>query len=178
MVTEDEVLFVMVSGSVLLLPMGTDPKFRLPLPSPTVPVPVEPPARPWHPVSSNRLPATTKKMTKPQSNRYNRYLRKQLMLEAEAASREVLMKEMLQRVSRYSPEAKRRFVVGAGVPFQSSWSGNVLRYEALHRDLILLQQLKKVAAAAVSAQTPPESDRGLIEGEMANSDIGGSSALS
>src|SRR5208282_2132310 len=58
------------------------------------------------------------------------YLRKQLMLEAEAASREVLMKEMLQRVSRYSPEAKRRFVVGAGVPFQSSWSGNVLRYEA------------------------------------------------
>jgi hypothetical protein len=69
MVTEDEVLFVMVSGSVLLLPMGTDPKFRLPLPSPTVPVPVEPPASPWHAVSSNRPPATTKKMTKPRTNR-------------------------------------------------------------------------------------------------------------
>ena len=54
MVTADEVLFVIVSGSVLLLPIGTDPKFRLPLPSSTEPTLFEPPARPWHPVSSNR----------------------------------------------------------------------------------------------------------------------------
>ena len=64
MVMADEVLFVMVSGSVLLLPIGTDPKFRLPLPSPTVPAPPEPPATPWHPVSSNRPPAITRKMAK------------------------------------------------------------------------------------------------------------------
>src|SRR5271169_1618344 len=69
MVMADEVLFVIVSDSVLLVPTGTDPKFRLPLPSPTVPPPFEPEDRPWHPVSSNSPPATTKKMAK---RRYNR----------------------------------------------------------------------------------------------------------
>lgn len=69
MVTEDEVLFEIVSDSVLLLPIGTVPKFRLPLPSPTVPAPFEPPARPWHPVSSNRPPAITKEMAKRRCNR-------------------------------------------------------------------------------------------------------------
>lgn len=46
--------------------------------------------------------------------------------------------------------------------------------QAFHRDLILLQQLKKVAAAArvVSAQTSPESNRGLIEGEVEHPDVG------
>ena len=63
MVTEDEVPFVIVSGSVLLVPIGTDPKFRLLLPSPIPPAPVEPPIRPWHPVSSNRPPAITREMT-------------------------------------------------------------------------------------------------------------------
>ena len=57
MVTEADVLFDNVSDSVLLLPIATDPKFRLPLPTPTVPPPFEPPARLWHPVSSNRPPA-------------------------------------------------------------------------------------------------------------------------
>jgi hypothetical protein len=64
MVREDEELFVIVSGSVLLVPTGTDPKFRLLLPSPIPPMPVEPPTKPWHPVSSNRPPAITREMTK------------------------------------------------------------------------------------------------------------------
>jgi len=111
------------------------------------------------------------------------YLRKQLILEAEAAASDVLIKEKLRESSRYSPEAQKRIAAACSVPVQSPWSGNVLRYEALldqalHRDLILLLQLKKVAAAAVTAQTPPGSDRGLIEGETANSGVGRSSALS
>ena len=71
MVMEDEVLFVIVSGSVLLVPVGTDPKLKLLLPRATVlaPVPVEPPIRPWHAASSNRLPAITKEMAKRRSNR-------------------------------------------------------------------------------------------------------------
>jgi len=113
------------------------------------------------------------------------YLRKQLMLEAEAAGRETLKQGKMQELSRYPAEAKRRLAVASSVPLQSLWSGNVLRYEALldqalHRDLILLQQLKKAAAAApaLGSRTPPESNRGLIEGEVAHSDVGGSSALS
>ena len=58
-----------VSDSVLLLPIGTDPKFRLPLPSTTVPVPFEPPARPLHPVSSHRPPVITRDMANRRSNR-------------------------------------------------------------------------------------------------------------
>ena len=71
MVTEDEVLFVIVSGSVLLLPIATDPKFRLLLPSPTVPgpEPVGPPVMPWHPVNSNSPPAITRKMARRRCNR-------------------------------------------------------------------------------------------------------------
>src|ERR1700674_3469653 len=69
MVTEEEVLLEIVSDSVLLLPIGTDPKFRLPLPSTTVPVPFEPPARPLHPVSSHRPPVITRDMANRRSNR-------------------------------------------------------------------------------------------------------------
>jgi len=58
-----------VSDSVLLLPIGTDPKFRLPLPTATVPVPFEPPARPWHPVSSHRPPVITRDVANRRSNR-------------------------------------------------------------------------------------------------------------
>ena len=68
MVTAEEVLLEIVSDSVLLLPIGTDPKFRLPLPSPTVPGPFEP-ARPLHPVSSHRLPVIVRDMANRRSNR-------------------------------------------------------------------------------------------------------------
>ena len=64
MVTEEAVLLVIVSGIDLVLPTGTEPKLRLPLPSPTVPAPVEPPVSAWHPVSSNRPPVITREMTK------------------------------------------------------------------------------------------------------------------
>ncbi len=69
MVTEEAVLLVIVSGIDLLLPIGTEPKLRLPLASPTVPVEVEPPVSAWHPVSSNRRPATASEATKPRSDR-------------------------------------------------------------------------------------------------------------
>ena len=61
-------MFVIVSGSVLLLPIGTDPKFRPLLPSPTLPPLFEPPAKPWHPVSSNRLLTITREMATRQCN--------------------------------------------------------------------------------------------------------------
>ena len=57
-----DVLFESVSATVLLLPIGTAPKAKLPLPTPTVPPPFVP-ERPWHPVSSNRLPATIMTIT-------------------------------------------------------------------------------------------------------------------
>jgi len=46
------------------------------------------------------------------------------------------------------------------------WRYEALLDQALHRDLILLLQLKKAAAAALSlgSKRPPKSDRGLIEG--------------
>jgi hypothetical protein len=67
MVTAEEVLLEIVFDSVLLLPIGTDPKFSLPLPSPTVPF--EPPARPLHPVSSQRLPVITRDMANRRTDR-------------------------------------------------------------------------------------------------------------
>lgn len=106
------------------------------------------------------------------------YLRKRLMLEGEAAERENMMREKVRELSRFSEEAKRRIALGYS---QHLWfeNGDILRYEglldqALHRDLILLNQLKKAAAAAraVSAQTLPEPNRGLIEGEVEHPDVG------
>jgi|ERR1039458_2327566 hypothetical protein len=105
------------------------------------------------------------------------YLRKRLMLEGEAAGRENVMENKLHERSGY-PEGKRRIALALS---QHLWfrNGDILRYEGLldqafHRDLILLQQLKKAAAAArvVSAQTSPESNRGLIEGEVEHPDVG------
>jgi len=64
------------------------------------------------------------------------------------------------------------------------WSANLSRYESLldqgfHRDLTLLLQLRKVASAApvLSAKKPPQSDRGLIEGQAKSAQISGSSAV-
>src|SRR4029077_21253394 len=69
MATGDDVLFEIVSGSVLLSPIATVPKSKMPLPTPTLPPPFEPPARPWHPVSSNSPPAITREVAKGQCNR-------------------------------------------------------------------------------------------------------------
>ena len=63
MVTEDDVLFEIVSDSVSVVPITTAPKFRVLLPSATVLL-FELPDRPWHPVSSKRPPAITREMAK------------------------------------------------------------------------------------------------------------------
>ncbi len=104
------------------------------------------------------------------------YLRKQLFLELEAARLE--RKMAAARDSRRSAETNT-FVANSVASDIWFKFGEVIRYEAfldqtLHRDLILLQQLKKAAAAArvVSAQTSPESNRGLIEGEVEHPDVG------
>ncbi len=68
MVTADEVLLVSASGSVLLLPTATVPKFKVPLVTPTLPPLFEPPDRFWHPMSSNRPLAITKHAAR---RRYN-----------------------------------------------------------------------------------------------------------
>ncbi len=86
------------------------------------------------------------------------------------------MRNKGEQLSRYDPEGKR-MIMNAHV--QQLWFRNeeVLRHEALldqavHRDLILLLQLKKAASAALalSVKKPPSYDRELIEGEVANSD--------
>jgi hypothetical protein len=110
------------------------------------------------------------------------HLRKQLMLEAEAAAGETLKAIKTKELSgRCSPEETRTTVVAMSLPLQSLWTGNALRYEALldqalHRDLILLQQLKKVAATATAPPlgptTPQRSTRGLIEADAAHLDVG------
>lgn len=87
------------------------------------------------------------------------YLRKQLLLEFEAAAREHLKKRTAEEYSNLNATAKRRILVAFSLPLQSAWSGNALRYEALldqgfHRDFILLQELKKAAS------TPPVSPDG------------------
>jgi hypothetical protein len=106
------------------------------------------------------------------------YLRKQLMLEAEAATRESLKAMKTKELSgRSSPEEARRIVVATSLPLQSIATPYILRYEALldqglHRDLILLQQLKKTAAApALGPAKQQGSHPPLIEGDGTHSDL-------
>jgi len=69
MVMADEVLFEIVSESVLVLPITTWPKFSVAFPTPTVPVPFWPPSRPWHPVSVSVLPVMISAQAKSRNNR-------------------------------------------------------------------------------------------------------------
>ena len=99
------------------------------------------------------------------------YLRKQLMLEAESATRQHLKEKKAPELSAYNEETKRRILTVVSQPLQALWSGNVLRYEALldqalHRDLILLQKLKEVALpAATAAGKLPKNNQAVIEGD-------------
>lgn len=72
-VTDDPPVLVSVSGLLLLLPTWILPNARLEelgesAPAPTLPPPVEPPLKPWHPVSSNRPPAITRDIAKRRFN--------------------------------------------------------------------------------------------------------------
>ena len=99
------------------------------------------------------------------------YLRKQLMLEAESATREYLKEKKARELSGYDEATKKRILTVTSQPLQAVWSGNVLRYEALidqalHRDLILLQKLKELAPpAAIATGKLPKNNHGVIEGD-------------
>jgi hypothetical protein len=105
------------------------------------------------------------------------YLRKQLMLEVEAAGRQSALLKLNRELSGSTPEIKAVHVLANSLPFQSLSWGNVLRYEALldqgfHRDLILLQKLKELApVGALSRRGPQKSNGGLIKGEMHPTDV-------
>jgi hypothetical protein len=59
------------------------------------------------------------------------YLRKQLMLEAEAAGRETMKQNKLEQLSSYGAEEKRRIVVAFSLPLENFSYGKAARYEAL-----------------------------------------------
>jgi hypothetical protein len=63
-VIDAEVLFEIVSDSVLVSPTTTVPKSKVPLPTPTAPAPFAPPAKPWHPLSINTATASTREIAK------------------------------------------------------------------------------------------------------------------
>jgi hypothetical protein len=96
------------------------------------------------------------------------YLRKQLLLEMEAAAR------LLKRINKAGgtltlAEQRKPTSISVRVPLESPLPLEVLRYEALldqgfHRDLILLQKLKEMAPVPDTGGTRPlKSERGLIE---------------
>jgi hypothetical protein len=97
------------------------------------------------------------------------YLRKQLLLEMEAAAR--LAKKMKKAGGTLSAaELQKPTSISVTIPLQCLSSPDVLRYEALldqgfHRDLILLQKLKEMAPVPdTGGKRPLKSERGLIEG--------------
>ena len=106
------------------------------------------------------------------------YLRKQLLLEVEAAGRQSAYLKLKQEVSGSTSEVKEVHVLANSLPFQSPSWGNVLRYEALldqgfHRDLMLLQKLKELAPVGpdLSRRSAQKSNGGLIKGEIHPTDV-------
>ena len=97
------------------------------------------------------------------------YLRKQLLLEMEAAAR--LAKRVKHAGGTVSAaELQKPTSISVRIPLECLSSPNVLRYEALldqgfHRDLILLQKLKEIAPVPnTGSRKPLKSESGLIEG--------------
>lgn len=97
------------------------------------------------------------------------YLRKQLLLEMEAAAR-LVKKANKAGGSLSSAELQKPTSTSVSLPLQSLYSPEVLRYEALldqgfHRDLILLQKLKETAPVPnTKGKLPPKADHESIEG--------------
>ena len=106
------------------------------------------------------------------------YLRKQILLEAEAAGKEHQRLKTTQSSSGSAAQKLRVSVLAFSSPFQGLFAANILRYEALldqgfHRDLILLQELKQAGRVALpSPDSKPSKTSRLIEGEVAQSDVG------
>ncbi len=97
------------------------------------------------------------------------YLRKQLLLEMEAAARLAKRTKAAGGTLTAAQVQKTTFISGS-IPLQCLSSPDTLRYEALldqgfHRDLILLQKLKEMAPVPdPEDRRPMKSERGLIEG--------------
>lgn len=92
------------------------------------------------------------------------YLRKQLLLEMEAAAR-LLKRAKNAGGSLPAAEVQKPTSIRVTIPLQSLFSADVLRYEALldqgfHRDLILLQKLKEMAPV------PDPGDRRPLKSEQ------------
>ena len=97
------------------------------------------------------------------------YLRKQILLEMEAAAR--LAKRVKDNGGSLSAaERQKPTSISVGLPLQCLSSPDVLRYEALldqgfHRDLILLQKLREMAPVPdTGGREPLKSGGRLIEG--------------
>ena len=97
------------------------------------------------------------------------YLRKQILLEMEAAAR--LAKRVKDNGGSLSvAERQKPTSITVGLPLACLSSPDVLRYEALldqgfHRDLILLQKLKEMAPVPdTGGRSPLKSEGRLIDG--------------
>jgi hypothetical protein len=97
------------------------------------------------------------------------YLRKQILLEMEAAAR--LAKRVKNAGGTVSAaELRKPSSISVSIPLECLSSPDILRYEALldqgfHRDLILLQKLKEMALVLnTGSRKPLKSEHGMIEG--------------
>jgi hypothetical protein len=97
------------------------------------------------------------------------YLRKQIVLEMEAAAR-LTKKVNSAGGSLSAAELQKPTSIRVRIPVEPLFSPDLLRYEALldqgfHRDLILLQKLKEMAPVQDAGHGKPlKSERGQIEG--------------
>jgi hypothetical protein len=95
------------------------------------------------------------------------YLRKQLLLELEAAAR--CAKRVKSAGASLSPaEAQKSTSVSANTPIKCLSSPDLLRYEALldqsfHRDMILLQKLKEMVPIPNQHEPKPGYSERIIE---------------
>ena len=97
------------------------------------------------------------------------YLRKQLLLEMEAAAR-LAKKTKAAGGTLSAAQVKKPTSISGSIPMECLSSPDTLRYEALldqgfHRDLILLQKLKEMAPIPDTADRKSlKPEHGLIEG--------------
>ncbi len=97
------------------------------------------------------------------------YLRKQILLEMEAAAR-LAKRTKAAGGTLSAAQMQKTTPISVSIPLQCLSSPDTLRYEALldqgfHRDLILLQKLKEMAPVPdPEDRRPAKREHGLIEG--------------